>query len=88
MDMDLGDDLMKKLPTPNQFQLINYSDYDFTYWYCLLNIPEKYLKLNEVFFKLKNMCLFQIYKSKYIFIVYLLYDWMQSWEKMDSHFRQ
>jgi hypothetical protein len=26
--MDLGEELMKKLPKPNQSQLINYSDYD------------------------------------------------------------
>lgn len=31
MDMDFGEDAMKKFPTPNQAHLINYSDYDLTY---------------------------------------------------------
>jgi hypothetical protein len=28
LEMDRREDLMKKLPTPNQFHLINYADYD------------------------------------------------------------
>lgn len=30
-EMDYREDMMKKLPTPNQSHLINYSDYDLTY---------------------------------------------------------
>jgi hypothetical protein len=31
MDIELEDNLIKKLPTPNQSQLINYADYDYIY---------------------------------------------------------
>jgi hypothetical protein len=31
MDMEEREDAMRKLPTPNQTKLINYSDYDLIY---------------------------------------------------------
>jgi hypothetical protein len=38
--MEEREDAMRKLPTPNQTKLINYSDYDLIYWYCIFLIDK------------------------------------------------